>query len=39
MSYKDAEILIKSSLPELKDHLRNLLELHEKAQNRGESGH
>jgi hypothetical protein len=37
MSYKDAEILIKSSLPELKDHLRNLLELHEKAQGRGES--
>ena len=38
MSYKDAETLIKSSLPELKDHLRNLLELHEKAQGRGESG-
>ena len=38
MSYKDAETLIKSSIPELKDHLRNLLELHEKAQGRGESG-
>jgi hypothetical protein len=37
MSYKDAEKLIKSTLPELKDHLRNLLELYEKAQNRGES--
>ncbi|MCL2028179.1 MAG: hypothetical protein FWG79_06800 [Bacteroidales bacterium] len=37
MSYKDAEVLIKSSLPELKDHLRNLLELHEKAENGGES--
>ncbi|MCL2682850.1 MAG: hypothetical protein FWE63_05115 [Bacteroidales bacterium] len=36
MSYKDAEVLIKSSLPELKDHLRNLLELHEKAQGGGE---
>jgi hypothetical protein len=24
MSYKDAETLIKSSIPELKDHLRNL---------------
>ena len=33
MSYKNAEPLIKSSLPELKDHLRNLLELHEKSQN------
>ncbi len=37
MSYKDAEILIKSSLPELKDHLRNLLELHEKAESGGEN--
>jgi len=37
MSYKNAETLIKSSLPELKDHLRNLLELHEKAQSGGES--
>jgi sulfur carrier protein ThiS len=37
MSYKDAETLLKSSIPELKDHLRNLLELYEKAQNRGES--
>jgi hypothetical protein len=37
MSYKDAEILIKSSLPELKDHLRNLLELHEKARSGGEN--
>ncbi|MDR2907975.1 MAG: hypothetical protein LBU91_08320 [Bacteroidales bacterium] len=32
MSYQNAESLIKSSLPELKDHLRNLLELHEKVQ-------
>jgi len=36
MSYKNAEILIKSNLPALKDHLRNLLELHEKAQTGGE---
>ncbi len=37
MSYKDAETLIKSTLPELKDHLRNLLELHEKNQSGGEN--
>ena len=37
MSYKNAETLIKSSLPEVKDHLRNLLELHEKAQGGGEN--
>jgi hypothetical protein len=36
MSYKDAETLIKSSIPELKDHLRNLLELNEKSENGGE---
>ncbi|MDR1951009.1 MAG: hypothetical protein LBP96_02120, partial [Bacteroidales bacterium] len=36
MSYKDAGILIKSSIPELKDHLQNLLELNEKAEGGGE---